>query len=115
MQNTSPEPTHLKAFKWRGFFLLLLLFICLVTLLAIVKTQHEIRSVESTYYQTLQHALEAREEWGRLMLEKQHLTSPARVEQQAKQLDMTLDKTHYQYIYIQPDAEPLTETGNAEN
>jgi len=107
MQNRFPEPTHLKAFKWRGFFLFLLAILVLASLLAIVHVQHKIRDVESLYYQSLQHTLVAKEEWGRLMLEKKHLTSPARVEQIAKnQLNMTLDKTHYEYLYIE-SPEPI--------
>lgn len=109
MQTKSPEPTHLKVFKWRGFFLFSLLFLVFATLWAIVYVQHEIRYVESSYYKTLQKTLIAKEEWGRLMLEKEHLTSPARVEQEANKLDMTLDKTHYQYIYIEPIQKPQPE------
>jgi len=101
MHNRFPEPTHLKVFKWRGFFLFLLVTLVCASLLAIVHIQHQIRNVESQYYQSLKHALTAKEEWGRLMLEKKHLTSPAMVENIAKQkLDMTLDKTHFHNIYI---------------
>lgn len=103
MQTRFPEPTHLKDFKWRGFFLFLLVMLVCASLLAIVYVQHQIRHVESRYYHSLQQTLVAKEEWGRLMLEKKHLTSPIMVEQVAKQkLGMTLDKTHFQYIYIEP-------------
>jgi len=102
MQNRSLEPTHLKGFKWSGFFLFILAMLVATSLLAIVHVQHEIRNVESLYYQSLKQNLIAKEEWGRLMLEKQHLTSPGMVEQVAKnKLDMTIDKTHFQNIYIQ--------------
>jgi len=101
MHNRFPEPTRLKDFKWRGFFLFLLVALVCVSLLAIVHVQHQIRNVESQYYQSLKQTLVAKEEWGRLMLEKKHLTSPAMVEKIAKQkLDMTLDKTHFHNIYI---------------
>lgn len=101
MHNRFPEPTHLKAFKWRGFFLFLLVALVSVSLLAIVHVQHQIRNVESQYYQSVKQTLVAKEEWGRLMLEKKHLTSPAMVENIAKQkLDMTLDKTHFYNVYI---------------
>lgn len=103
MQSRFPEPTHLKNFKWRGFFLFILVTLVCASLLAIVHVQHQIRNIESRYYQSLQQSLVANEEWGRLMLEKKHLTSPTMVEQVAKQkLGMTLDKTHFQYIYIEP-------------
>ncbi|HHS99611.1 MAG TPA: cell division protein FtsL [Thiomicrospira sp.] len=101
MQNRIPRPTHLKDFKWRGFFLFFLATLVLASLLAIVHVQHEIRNVESRYYQSLKQTLAAKEEWGRLMLEKKHLTSPIMVEQVAKnKLNMTLDKSHFQNIYI---------------
>ena len=103
MQSRFPKPTHLEDFKWRGFFLFILVTLVCASLLAIVHVQHQIRNVESRYYQSLQQTLVAKEEWGRLMLEKKHLTSPIMVEQMAKhKLGMTLDKTHYQYLYIEP-------------
>ncbi|BCN93875.1 hypothetical protein THMIRHAM_16600 [Thiomicrorhabdus immobilis] len=101
MHNRFPEPTHLNAFKWRGFFLFLLVTLVCASLLAIVHVQHQIRNVESQYYQSLKQALVAKEQWGRLMLEKKHLTSPIMVEQVAKKkLDMTLDKAHFFNVYI---------------
>ena len=104
MQNRSPEPTRFKPFKWRGFFVFVLALLILLSLLAIVQVQHEIRNLESRYYQSMQQTLVAKEEWGRLMLEKKHLTSPARVEQVAKQqLNMTLDKSNFKHIYIHPN------------
>ncbi|MDX1352923.1 MAG: cell division protein FtsL [Thiomicrorhabdus sp.] len=110
MQSRFPEPTHLKDFKWRGFFLFILVTLVCASLLAIVHVQHQIRNIESRYYQSLKNTLVAKEEWGRLMLEKKHLTSPIMVEQIAKQkLGMTLDKTHFQYVYIEP-AFPKIET-----
>lgn len=115
MQSRFPEPTRLKEFKWRGFFLFILATLTLVSLLAIVHVQHEIRNLESRYYQSMQQTLVAKEDWGRLMLEKKHLTSPAMVEQVAKQqLDMTLDKTNFKHIYIQPKVEALPTTVNSE-
>ena len=103
MHDRFPEPTHLKNFKWRGFFLFILVTLVCASLLAIVHVQHKIRNIESRYYQSLQQSLVAKEEWGRLMLEKKHLTSPKMVEQIAKQqLGMTLDKEHFQYLYVEP-------------
>jgi len=103
MHDRFPEPTHLKNYKWRGFFLFILVTLVLASLLAIVHVQHKVRNIESRYYQSLQQSLVAKEEWGRLMLEKKHLTSPDMVEQIAKQkLGMTLDKEHFQYLYVEP-------------
>ncbi|WP_051640752.1 cell division protein FtsL [Thiomicrorhabdus sp. Milos-T2] len=115
MHNRFPEPTHLKAYKWRGFFLFILVTLVLASLLAIVHVQHQIRNVESQYYQSLKQALVAKEQWGRLMLEKEHLTSPTMVEQVAKQkLHMTLDKTHYFNLYIHHSLNDKSESSNLE-
>lgn len=104
MKNRSPEPTLLNGFKWRGFFSFILSVAILLSLLAIVYVQHKIRSLESRYYTSMQHTLVAKEEWGRLMLEKQHLTSQAMVERVAKeQLGMTLDKTYYKVVVLEPE------------
>ena len=118
MQSRFPEPTSLKQFKWSGFFLFFLALLTLVSLLGIVHVQHEIRHTESRYYQTMQQTLVAKEEWGRLMLEQKHLTSPVMVEQVARQqLDMTLDNDNFQYIYLPPEnalpVETLQEGSNA--
>ncbi len=104
MSSRFPKPTHLNAFKWRGFFLFILSVLALVSLLAIVQVQHEIRHLESRYYHSMQQSLVAKEEWGRLMLEQRHLTSPMMVEKVAKeQLGMTLNKDNFQYLYLKPD------------
>ncbi len=104
MQSRFPEPASLKQFKLGGFFLFLLAVLTLVSLLAIVHVQHDIRYYESRYYQSMQQTLVAKEEWGRLMLEKKHLTSPVMVEKVARQqLNMTLDKTNFEYVYLEPE------------
>ncbi|VAW44357.1 hypothetical protein MNBD_GAMMA04-1503 [hydrothermal vent metagenome] len=101
------KPTHLKINKWRGLFLFILLVFLLGSLVAISKVEHQIRALETKYYNVLKQALKANEESGRLRLEKEHLTAPARVESVAKtQLNMTRDKSNYQTIYIAP---PLLE------
>lgn len=115
MHNRFPEPTHLKEFKWRGFFLFILVTLVLASLLAIVHVQHQIRNVESQYYQSLKQALVAKEQWGRLMLEKKHLTSPTMVEQVATQkLHMTLDKTHFVNLYIHNNESVKGKSSNLE-
>jgi cell division protein FtsL len=98
-------------FKWSGFFLFTLAGLILVTLLAIVHLQHQIRSLESQYYSSMQQNLLAKEEWGKLMLEKKHLTSPVMVEKVAReQLDMSLDKAHFREVYLEPEmAEPTVQ------
>jgi cell division protein FtsL len=89
MTARSPEPTHFDSFKWRGFFLFLLMLVLLAGLLGSVYLKHHIRMLEAQYYQIMQQTLVAKEQWGRLQLEKNHLTSPQRVENIAKNvLDM---------------------------
>ena len=69
--------------------------------MAISKVEHQVRALETQYYQALKQALKANEESGRLRLEREHLMAPARVEYIAKtQLNMTLDKSNYQTIYL---------------
>jgi len=92
-------------FKWRGFFLFSLLLIVLLSLLAIIQVQHQIRHTETDYYLALKNQIQAEEEWSRLMLEKMHLSAPARVEQIAQsQLNMTMKKSveqnNLQTIYL---------------
>ena len=102
------KPTHLKLNKWRGLFLFILLLFVLASLVAIVKVEHQVRGLETQYYQVLKEALKANEESGRLRLEKEHLTAPARVEYIAKtELNMTRDKSNYQTIYILQPSELL--------
>lgn len=107
-----PKPTHLNLFGWRGFFLFSLLLTILLTLLAIVQVQHEIRHTETAYYLALKKNIEAKEEWGRLMLEKTHLSSPARIEKIAQsKLNMVFEKSqkkhNLQIIYLQEKPDEL--------
>ncbi len=108
-----PRPAHLNTFKWRGLFLFVLLALVLASLVGIVRVQHEIRSLENQYYVSLKEALSAQEEWGRLQLEKNYLTSPARVEQVARtQLKMTSNKSNYQTLYLLPEVAGPVENGH---
>jgi cell division protein FtsL len=114
MSNTlkkSLKPTHLTFNKWRGLFLFILVLFLLASLVAISKVEHQIRALETQYYQVLKQALKANEESGRLQLEKEHLTAPARVEYVAKtELNMTRDKSNYQTIYVVQPEQPLQST-----
>lgn len=108
-----PKPTHLNAFKWRGLFLFILIVLVLASLIGVVRVQHEIRHLETQYYQSLKEALTAREEWGRLQLEKKYLTAPARVEKIARtQLNMTSDKSNFQTLYLYKDEAESPEASN---
>ncbi len=82
----------------------------LMSLIAIIQVQHQIRHTETQYYLALQKNLQAKEEWGRLMLEKMHLSAPARIEQIAQsKLNMVLEKSaeshNLQTIYLQEQAD----------
>lgn len=77
----------------------------MLTILAIIQVQHQIRHTETRYYLALQDTIKAKEEWGRLMLEKTHLSAPARIEHIAHtKLKMTLnmnqDNGNLQTLYI---------------
>ena len=79
--------------------------IVLLSLLAIIQVQHQIRHTETDYYAALKKKIQAKEEWGRLSLEKMHLSAPARVEQIAQtKLNMTMEKSaelkNLQTIYL---------------
>ncbi|GKT11663.1 MAG: cell division protein FtsL [Thiomicrorhabdus sp.] len=101
MLNIFPKPTLLIDFKWRGLFLFILVSLVLVSLVAITRVQHQVRHLETQYYHSLKQSLHENEEWGRLRLELEHLTAPAKVEQIAKaKLNMTSDKSNFQIIYI---------------
>lgn len=114
-----PKPTHLIVVKWRGFFLFSLLIIVLLSLLAIIKVQHKIRYIETDYYLALQDKIQAKEEWGRLTLEKMHLSAPARVERIAQsKLNMTMNKStelkNLQTIYLKFHTGDLSTDTNGE-
>lgn len=80
--------------------------LCLLaaSLVLTVLLQHHIRHLETRYYQALQQKAELDEEWGRLMLEKSHLSSPGRVERAAREnLDMNMPKP--QQVIVLPTRE----------
>ncbi len=113
MLSRFPKPTHLNAFKWRGLFLFILIALVLASLVGVVRVQHEIRHLETQYYQSLKSALTAHEEWGRLQLERKYLTAPARVEQVARtQLNMTSDKSNFQTLYLYKEVPESLEVGH---
>lgn len=108
--------------KWRGFFLFSLILIVLLSLLAIIKVQHKIRYIETDYYLALQDKIQAKEEWGRLTLEKMHLSAPARVERIAQtKLNMTMNKSTEQqqsqtiYLKYLVDEEGITQSTEKTN
>jgi len=74
-----------------GFFAFILLLVVLFSLLGIIYVQHSVRHMETEYAQLLETQKKQKEVWGKLRLEKNHLSALARVEQIAKnQLKMHL-------------------------
>ncbi|MBE0493104.1 MAG: cell division protein FtsL [Thiomicrospira sp.] len=85
-----------------GLFAFLLLSFLAVSLVLIVLVQHEVRHLETRYYEQMQLKATLDEEWGRLTLEKYHLGSSARVERNAREkLGMSLGKPE-QIIVLPP-------------
>jgi cell division protein FtsL len=85
MTDQQTKPRSFKRLNWSGLFAFLLLSLVAVTWVVIVLTQHHIRHMETRYFEGLTQLNQLEEEWGRLMLEKNHLSSPARVERVAKE------------------------------
>ncbi|MDY0137284.1 MAG: cell division protein FtsL [Thiomicrospira sp.] len=85
MAHQHTKPGSFKRLNWSGLFAFLLLTLVAITWVLIVLTQHHIRHLETRYFEGLTQLNQLEEEWGRLMLEKNHLSSPARVERVAKE------------------------------
>lgn len=99
------KPIQLMKINWAGLFAFLLLSLLAIILVLIVLVQHKVRHLETSYYQGLQTQAKLDEEWGRLMLEKSHLSSPARVERVARDtLQMTVPQN--QQVIILQSREP---------
>jgi cell division protein FtsL len=89
------KPNQLSFFSWERFFVLFLLVIICSFIVLIIQVQHKIRHLETRYSKTLIQRVNINEEKGKLLLEKYHLTSLARVEGIAK------DKLKMNRIYKQ--------------
>lgn len=99
------KPIQFMKINWAGLFAFLLLSLLAVILVLIVLVQHKVRHLETSYYQGLQAQAKLDEEWGRLMLEKSHLSSPGRVERVAREnLQMSIPQT--QQVIILQSKEP---------
>lgn len=106
MNLSSPSKPSRPLWRRSGFFAFILLGISLILLLAIVQVQHQVRLLETKYSEQLMQQKNLQEEWGRLSLERNHLTAPARVEHLATQkLGMHLTShpdNQTQVIFIKP-------------
>lgn len=102
-----PSPNR-HSFRWSGVLTLFLLGFIAFSLVATIQLQHHIRHLETQYAKALQQEVALKEEWGKLKLEKHHLTALARVKEIAKtRLDMTLEKhpneKNAQTIFLRPE------------
>jgi cell division protein FtsL len=89
----SSKPVRLVKANLAGLFAFVLLCLLAAVLVLIVLLQHKVRHLETTYYQGLQQQAQLDEEWGRLMLEKSHLSAAGRIERIARErLDMKTPK-----------------------
>lgn len=101
-----PSLRQFKTINWQGFFALFLLGVLVTSLIAIIEVQHQVRHLETQVAQSLKKQVALRQEFGKLTLEKHHLTALARVEYIAKnQLKMTLEKSpqfdNFQIIFLE--------------
>lgn len=101
-----PSLRQFKKFNWQGFFVPMLVVILVASLIAIVEVQHQVRHLETQVAQSLKKQVALHQEFGKLTLEKHHLTALARVEYLAKtQLNMTLEKSpelqNFQIIFLE--------------
>lgn len=101
-----PSLSQFKTLNWQGFFVPLLLVVLVASLIAIVEVQHQVRHLETQVAQSLKKQVALHQEFGKLTLEKHHLTALARVEYLAKtQLNMTLKKSpelqNFQIIFLE--------------
>jgi cell division protein FtsL len=96
-----------------GFLALFLTAMMFVLFVVIVQVQHHIRHIQTQYADALNHQILLREEWGKLALEKHHLTSLARIESIAKNdLGMQLKSSrNLQHIYIEALPKPFEHNG----
>ncbi|UQB42632.1 cell division protein FtsL [Thiomicrospira microaerophila] len=79
------KPNQRNRFNLAGLFAFLLLCILAAMIGVTILLQHHIRHLETQNFIASQQKLELDEEWGRLMLEKNHLSSPGRVESIARE------------------------------
>lgn len=101
-----PSLSQFKSLNWKGFFVPLILVVLVASAVAIIEVQHQIRHLETQVAQALKKQVTLRQEFGKLTLEKHHLTALARVEYLAKtQLNMTLKKSpelhNFQVIFLE--------------
>lgn len=82
-KNLPNQPSKLRS-NLSGFFAVLLLLMVLISLIGIISVQQKVRHLETQYAQQLAIQQKQIVKWGRLSLEKSHLSAPIRVEQIAK-------------------------------
>lgn len=91
---SSTKPSRLASAKRAGLFAFILLCLLAMIWVLSVLIQHKVRKLETQYHQALETQRQLEEEWGRLMLEKGHLSAPLRIEQLAdKHLQMHSPKS----------------------
>lgn len=85
------KPTRLIKISRAGLFAFLLLMFLVVSLVAIVLVQHQVRHLETESYFLNQQKNKLEQQWGQLLLEKDHLSALGRVDRIAKEeLDMVI-------------------------
>ncbi|WP_044407062.1 cell division protein FtsL [Thiomicrospira microaerophila] len=78
------KPIREQASTAHGLFAFLLLCLLSALIGITILLQHHIRHLETQIFNATQAKAQLDEEWGRLMLEKSHLSAPGRVESMAR-------------------------------
>jgi cell division protein FtsL len=74
------KPIQPNSFALSGLFAFVLVCVLAALIGITILLTHHIRHLETAVFNATEAKAELDEEWGRLMLEKGHLTSPGRVE-----------------------------------
>jgi len=96
------KPIQKNKSSLHGLFAFLLLCLLAAMIGVTILLQHHIRHLETQVFNTAQTKAQLDEEWGRLMLEKSHLSSPGRVELIARD-QMTMQEVRPTSILVLPN------------
>lgn len=107
---------QLKIFSWSRLLVLLILGVILLSSITIIQVQHQVRHLETSYAKALVQQENLREQTGRLLLEKHHLSALSRVEEVASnQLNMhpiSSNKTGHATVFIKIPVEQVSNSGD---
>lgn len=97
------KPTQPNSFALSGLFAFILVCVLAALVGVTILLSHHIRHLETAVFNATETKAELDEEWGRLMLEKGHLSSPGRVESIARDT-LNMREAKPEVILILPNA-----------